>query len=84
MVRCGLFGLRPLFSFLGDDGVVMAGVPFFFCFLSLVIFLSVVFVVVVFFLGVTGPSVEVSFFFFFGVRLRVREEKCAMVVGEGE
>ncbi len=82
-LRCGVFGLRPFFSFLGD-GVVMAGAVFFFsfCFFSLVIFLGGGFVVVVFlFLGVTLPFlVEVSFF----LRLWVREEGCAVVVGEGE
>ena len=79
-VRCGVLGLRPLFSFLGDDGVVMTGAPFFFSFFCLVIFFGVV-VVVVFFLGVTRPLAEVSFF---GVLLGVREKECAVVVGEGE
>ena len=79
---CGVLALRPFFSFLGDDGVVMAGAPFFFSFFCLVIFFGVVFVLV-FFLGVVLPLVEISSFFF-GARLWAREEECAVVVGEGE
>ena len=77
---CGVLGLRPFFSFLGDDGVVMAGAPFSFSFFCLVIFFGVVFAVF-FFLGVVFLLMEVSFF---GVLLGVREEEWVVVVGEGE
>ena len=79
---CGVLALRPFFSFLGDDGVVMAGAPFFFSFFCLVIFFGVVFVLG-FLLGVTRPLVEISFFLF-GVLLWVPDVEKVVVVGEGE